>query len=104
MGAALPFASFSSCTEGVASSAQWPVLYASLQAHKAHVQECPGCQRFDVFVRIEGGGGARFHCYTTWDTPEQLDAFVERGYTIARLLDDIAGVEAEVTRPMEKIF
>jgi hypothetical protein len=46
----------------------------------------------------------RLHCYTTWDTPEQLEAFLERGYTVARLLADIVGVEPEVTTLMEKIF
>jgi len=104
MGAAPPFASFSSFTEGVASPAQWPVLYASLQAHKAHVQEYPGCQRFDVFVRIEDSGGARFHCYTTWDTPEQLEAFLERGYTVERLLADVGGIHAERSIVLEKLF
>ena len=29
------------------------------------------------------------HCYTTWDTPGQLEVFLERGYTFERLLADI---------------
>jgi hypothetical protein len=79
-------------------------VYGSLQALKGHIGEYPGLQRFDVYAFIEDAGDVRLHCYTTWDTPEQMDAFVERGYTVARMLTDIAGVEAEVTRPMEKIF
>ena len=50
-----------------------------MQALKAHVQEYPGCQRFDVFVRAQDGGDVLLHCYTTWDTPRQLEAFLERG-------------------------
>jgi len=26
---------------------------------------------------------------TTWDTIEQLEAFLERGYTVVRMLDDV---------------
>jgi hypothetical protein len=104
MAAAPPFASYSSCTEGLVAAAGWPTLYASLQAHKSHVQEYPGCQRFDVFVRIEDGGAARFHCYTTWDTPEQLEAFLERGYTVERLLADLGGITPERSLVMEKLF
>ena len=29
------------------------------------------------------------HCYTTWDTPEQLEVFLEHGYTFERLLGDV---------------
>ena len=72
---------------------EWPDLYASLQALKGHVQEYPGCQGFDVFVRVEAGGDVRVHCYTTWDTHEQLEAFLERGYTFERLLADLGGLE-----------
>jgi len=63
-----------------------------------------GCQRLEAFVQVEPEGAVRVHCYTTWDTPEQLEAFLERGYTVDRMLVDIVGVEPEVTRPMEKIF
>ena len=31
----------------------------------------------------------RVHCYTTWDTPEQLEVFLEFGYTFERLLADV---------------
>ena len=82
----------------------WPYLYASLQAHKAHVQEYPGCQRFEVFVRADDDGGMRIHCYTTWDTPEQLEVFLERGYTFERLLADVGTSSAERTLVMEKLF
>jgi len=46
----------------------------------------------------------RLNCYTTLDTPGQLEAFLERGYTVERMLLDIAGVRAETTLLMEKIF
>jgi hypothetical protein len=101
---ALPYVAWASGTFVTIPADGWPEVYASLQALKGHVQEYPGLQRFDVYAFIEDAGDVRLHCYTTWDTPEQLDAFVERGYTVARLLEDIAGVEPEVTRPMEKIF
>jgi hypothetical protein len=44
------------------------------------------------------------HCYTVWDTPEQLEAFLERGYTFARMLADVADITPEQTRIMEKVF
>ena len=105
MEAALPFVVYSTCTEVVVASEDWPPLYASLQALKAHVQEYPGCQRFDVFVRIEDGGAMLVHCYTTWDTPAQLEVFLERGYTFERLLADIGeGLDVQRTLVMEKVF
>ena len=64
----------------------WATVYSSLQALKGHVQEYPGCQSFDVFVRAEGDGDVLVHCYTTWDTAGQLEVFLERGYTFERLL------------------
>jgi len=76
--APLPFVSYSSLTEVVAEAGDWQGLYASLQTLKGHVQEYPGCQRFDVFIRAEDGGDVRIHCYTTWDTSWQLEAFLER--------------------------
>jgi hypothetical protein len=105
MAAAPPFASYSSCTEGLVPPADWPELYASLQAHKAHVQEYPGCQRFDVYFRAEPEGAVLIHCYTSWDTAGQLEAFLERGYTFERLIGDFGG-ELELVRSlvMEKIF
>jgi hypothetical protein len=105
MVAAPPFVSYSSLTEALIPSAQWPTVYASLQALKGHVQEYPGCQNFDVFVRVEGDGDVLVECYTTWDTPEQLEVFLERGYTFERLLADIgAGLTAERSLVMEKVF
>jgi hypothetical protein len=104
MVSALPFVAYSAATEAVVPADGWPDLYASLQALKGHVQEYPGCQRFDVFVRAEDGGDVRIHCYTTWDTPGQLEAFLERGYTFERLLADFGGLEAERSLVMEKVF
>ena len=101
---ALPYVSWSSGSFVTIASDQWPGVFSSLQALKGHVQEYPGLQRFDVYAFIEDAGDVRLHCYTTWDTPEQLDAYLERGYTVARMLKEICGVETEVTRPMEKIF
>jgi hypothetical protein len=102
---ALPIVVYSTCSEVVVPAAEWPHLYGSLQALKGHVQEYPGCQRFDVFVLAAPEAAVRVHCYTSWDTLAQLEAFVERGYTFERLLDDL-GEPAELERSlvMEKIF
>ena len=100
----LPFVSYSSFTETMVPAAQWPTVYSSLQALKGHVQEYPGCQSFDVFVSAETEGDVIVHCYTTWDTPDQLEAFLERGYTFERMLVDVAGITAQPTLVMEKIF
>ena len=105
MAAALPFVVYSTCSEVVVPYAEWEPLYASLQALKAHVQEYPGCQRFDVFFRAEREASVRVHCYTTWDTLAQLEAFLERGYTFERMLADVGGdVELERSLVMEKVF
>jgi hypothetical protein len=100
----LPFVSYSSFTEASIPADEWEGLYASLQTLKAHVQEYPGCQRFEAFVRAEEGGDVRIHCYTTWDTSWQRDAFLERGYTFERLLADLGGTDAERSFVMEEIF
>ena len=55
-------------------------------------------------LRRARGPDYRIHCYTTWDTPEQLEAFLERGYTFERMLGDVAGIQAEPPHLMEKIF
>ena len=102
--AVLPYVVYSSASEAVVPADRWEGLYASLQTLKAHVQEYPGCQRFDVFIRAEDNGDIRIHCYTTWDTPEQLEAFLERGYTFERMLADVAGLQVEPPRVMEKVF
>ena len=104
MVSALPFVNYSSFAEARVPAAEWEGLYASLQTLKAHVQEYPGCQRFDVFVRAQGDGDVCVQCYTTWDTPSQLEAFLERGYTFERLLADFGGLSAERSLVMEKIF
>jgi hypothetical protein len=100
----LPFVSYSSATEALVQASDWEGLYASMQTLKAHVQEYPGCQRFDVFVRAEDSGDVRIHCYTTWDTPSQLEAFLERGYTFERLLADFGSLRADRSLVMEKVF
>ncbi len=101
----LPFVAYSTLSEALIPAEDWEDLYASLQALKGHVQEYPGCQRFDVFVRAEPDGSVRIHCYTTWDTPSQLEAFLERGYTFERLLADVAtSLEPERSLVMEKVF
>jgi len=101
---ALPYVSWSNATFATIPGERWAEVYGSMQALKGHIQEYPGLQRFDVYAHSEDGGDVRVHCYTTWDTPEQLEAFAERGYTVARMLSDIAGVQADVIRGMEKIF
>jgi hypothetical protein len=105
MAAALPFVDYSTCSEVLVPSTEWPGLYASLQALKAHVQEYPGCQGFDVFFRAGEEGGVRVHCYTIWDTPQQLEAFLERGYTFERMLADVSpDIQLERSLVMEKVF
>jgi hypothetical protein len=105
MVAAAPYVSYSSATMAVVPAATWPLVYSSMQALKGHVQEYPGCQRLEAFVQVVGDGGdVRVHCYTTWDTPEQLEAFVERGYTFERMLRDVAELDVERTYVMEKVF
>jgi hypothetical protein len=102
--AAAPYVSYSSATVALVPAASWPLVYSSLQALKGHVQEYPGCQRLEAFVQVEPDGGVRIHCYTTWDTPEQLEGFLERGYTFERMLNDVAEVPIERTYLMEKVF
>jgi hypothetical protein len=105
MSTTLPFVTYSTLSEALIPAADWEMVYASLQALKGHVQEYPGCQRFDVFIRAEQDGDVRIHCYTTWDTPAQLEAFLERGYTFERLLVDLGeGLEADRSLVMEKVF
>jgi hypothetical protein len=103
MAAAPPFVSYSSVSEAVVAAGDWPTVYGSLQAYKAHVQEYPGCQRMEAFVGVETDGGVRIICSTTWDTPEQLEVFLERGYTFERMLGDCGG-RAERSLVMEKVF
>ena len=104
MAAAPPFVAYSSMAEAAVPSSEWPYLYASLQAYKGHVQEYPGCQRMELFAAPDDDGAMRIHCYTVWDTPEQLEVFLELGYTFERLLADLdlAGVERSLV--MEKLF
>lgn len=100
---ALPYVAWSSASLAVIPATDWPLVFGSMQALKGHVQEYPGCQKLEAFVQAEGGA-FRVHCYTTWDTPEQLEVFLERGYTFERMLSDVAGIVVEDTRVMEKVF
>ncbi len=102
---ALPIFVYSTCSEVVVAGENWSRVYASLQALKGHVQEYPGCQRFDVFIRAAPDEAVRIHCYTSWDTLGQLEAFLERGYTFERLITDLGDtIELERSLVMEKIF
>jgi len=100
----LPYVSWSSLTIAAIPADAWPLVFGSMQTLKGHVQEYPGCQGFEVFVRAEIEGDVRIHCYTTWDTPAQLEAFLERGYTFDRLLADLESVDPERSLVMEKVF
>jgi hypothetical protein len=104
MAAAAPYVSNSSATDAFVPATSWPLVYSSMQALKGHVQEYPGCQRLEAFVQVEPDGAVRVHCYTTWDTPEQLEVFLERGYTFERMLQDIAELGVDQTYVMEKVF
>lgn len=101
---ALPYVSWASATFATIPAAQWELVYGSLQTLKAHVQEYPGCQKLEAFVLLEDSGDVVLHCYSVWDTPEQLEAFLERGYTVERMLADVAEMTAQRARIMEKIF
>jgi hypothetical protein len=102
--AAPPYVAYSTCTVATIPADAWPNVYGSMQALKGHVQEYPGCQKLEAFVQVEDGSGVRVHCYTTWDTPEQLEVFLERGYTFERMLADVAALKADRTYVMEKVF
>ena len=100
----LPYVSWSSLTIAAVPADAWPGVFGSMQALKGHVQEYPGCQKLEAFVHAEAEGAVRIHCYTTWDTPEQLEAYLERGYTFDRMLKGVANLSADPTRFMEKVF
>jgi hypothetical protein len=104
MASAAPYVSYASMTEAVVPAALWPDVYASLQALKGHVQEYPGCQHLEVFVRAEAEGAVLIQGYTIWDTAVQLEAFLERGYTFERMLADVVGLDPERSLAMEKVF
>ena len=98
-----PYVAWSSLSMAIIPAADWPVIFASMQALKGHVQEYPGCQKLEAFVE-PAGADFRVQVFTTWDTPGQLEAFLERGYTFERMLADVGGLQAEPTRVVEKIF
>ena len=79
------------------------MVYASLQALKGHVQEYPGCQRFDVFVRAEP---TRRPHPLLHDVGHARPArgFLERGYTFSACSATSAETRAERELIMEKIF
>jgi hypothetical protein len=101
---ALPYVAWSTLTVAVVPIEEWPVVFGAMQTLKGHVQEYPGCQKLEAFVHVAAEDEVRIHCYTTWDTPEQLEAFLERGYTFERMLADVADLTPEPTTVMEKIF
>ena len=101
---ALPYVAWSSLSSARIPAERWPLVFASMQALKGHVQEYPGCQKLEAFVAADPGGTIFVHCYTTWDTPEQLEAFMERGYTFERMLADVAELDADPPLVMEKVF
>jgi antirestriction protein len=102
---ALPYVTWATSTIAEVPAEEWERVYSSMQALKAHVQEYPGCQKFEAYVEpVTEGGAVRIQAYTIWDTPEQLEAFLERGYTLERMLRDVSGVTPEETRIMEKVF
>jgi hypothetical protein len=102
---ALPIVVYSTFSEAVVPLEDWSPLFGSLQALKAHVQEYPGCQRFEVYFRAAPDEALRIHCYTSWDTLTQLEAFLERGYTFERMIADFGGgVAVERSLVMEKLF
>jgi hypothetical protein len=100
---ALPYVAWSSASFAVIPAADWPLVFGSMQALKGHVQEYPGCQKLEAFVS-PSGSDYRVHCYTTWDTPEQLEAYLERGYGLLRYLGEVEGIEPSDHLVMEKIF
>ena len=76
-----------------------------LQALKGHVQEYPGCQSFDVFVRVEAERRRARSLLHDLGYLAQLEAFLGRGYTFERLLADLGdGLEIERSLTMEKVF
>ena len=101
---ALPYVAWATTTFADIPAEEWDIVYSSMQALKAHVQEYPGCQKLEAYVEPADGGAVRIHCYTIWDTPEQLEAFLERGYTFERLLADVGVTAAERSLVMEKLF
>ncbi|MDX6514291.1 MAG: hypothetical protein QOE36_3795 [Gaiellaceae bacterium] len=104
MAVAPPYVAYSTATVVHVPAWEWEVVYPALQAMKGHVQEYPGCQSFDAFVAAGTDGQIHLHSYTTWDTAEQRDVYLERGYTLERLLKDLDVTGAERSLVMEKVF
>ncbi len=102
-GIAPPFVSYATMAEATIPADEWLSVYPALQALKGHIQEYPGCQKMEVYARA-GADGVLLHCYTIWDTPSQLEAFLERGYTFERMLADLEGLDVQRSLLMEKVF
>jgi hypothetical protein len=100
---ALPYVAWSSHSVAVIPAAEWPNVFGFMQALKGHVQEYPGCQKLEAFAE-PAGLDYRVTVFTTWDTMEQLEAFLERGYTFERMLHDIGEFQVEGPSIVEKIF
>jgi hypothetical protein len=101
---AAPYVQWSTRSAATVPADRWPVVFPSMQALKGHVQEYPGCQKLEAWVEELPDESVYVLTVTTWDTPEARDAFLERGYTFERMLADVAGIAAEPTRVLEKIF
>jgi hypothetical protein len=101
---ALPYVSWASVSIAVIPADDWPDVFGCMQALKGHVQEYPGCQKLEAFVE-PSGADYRLIVGTVWDTPEQLEAFLERGYTFERMMQDVReAITIDGPRVMEKIF
>src|SRR5213079_1517182 len=47
---ALPYVAWAAASVAVIPAAEWEFVYGSMQSLKGHVQEYPGCQRFEAFA------------------------------------------------------
>ena len=95
MAAAPPFVVVLELHEAVVPTDEWTVplrVAAGAEGARAGV---PGLRALRRLRPRRADGAVRVHCYTTWDTPEQLEAFLERGYTFERLLATSSGIDAE---------
>ena len=89
MAAAPPFVSYSSMSEAVVPPADWPCSTRRSRRSRRTCRSTRAASASTSSSRVEDDGSVRVHCYTTWDTPEQLEVFLERGYTFERLLADV---------------
>ena len=47
---ALPYVAWATTTFADIPAEEWDIVYSSMQALKAHVQEYPGCQKLEAYV------------------------------------------------------